>query len=184
MAIEESNCAYDVALHKGKIEKEHMFQFLARLNKCLDDVRSRIPSRVPLPSIREVFSEVRHEASKSKIMLQEGSSIMVPMDSIALASKISTTNGKEQAQKSNSTASVAHYGTWAPFTTPHNYKWIIGLGALDHMTSNFKLFRTYIPCVGHEKINTASGSSSAIAGKGSILISKNLQLDYVQHVLT
>ncbi|KAI4357226.1 hypothetical protein L6164_001188 [Bauhinia variegata] len=75
-------------------------------------------------------------------------------------------------------------GTWALFTTPHNYKWIVSSGASDHMTFDSKLFSTYIPCVGHEKINTASGSSSAIAGKGSVLISKNLQLDYVQHVLT
>ncbi|KAI4351191.1 hypothetical protein L6164_005570 [Bauhinia variegata] len=96
MATEEWNCAHDAALHKGKIKKERVFQFLAGLNKSLDDVRSGILSPVPLPSIREVFSEVRREASRRKIMPQEGSSIMPPMDSTALASRISTTNGKGQ----------------------------------------------------------------------------------------
>ncbi|KAI4351150.1 hypothetical protein L6164_005533 [Bauhinia variegata] len=59
MSNEEWNYAQDAATYKGKIEKERVFQFLARLNKSLDNVRSRILSRVPLPSTREVFSEVR-----------------------------------------------------------------------------------------------------------------------------
>ncbi|KAL6311483.1 hypothetical protein AAG906_025584 [Vitis piasezkii] len=47
------------------------FEFLAGLNRELDDVRSRVFNRQSLPSIREVFSEVRHEESRRKVLLRE-----------------------------------------------------------------------------------------------------------------
>ena len=53
------------------MENERAFEFLAGLNCELDDVRSRVFNRQSLPSIREVFSEVRHEESKRKVMLRE-----------------------------------------------------------------------------------------------------------------
>ncbi|RVW59741.1 Retrovirus-related Pol polyprotein from transposon RE1 [Vitis vinifera] len=39
------------------MKNKRVFEFLAGLNRELDDVRSRVLSRRPLPSIREVFSE-------------------------------------------------------------------------------------------------------------------------------
>ena len=56
---------------KKKMENERVFEFLTGLNRELDDVRSRVLSRRPLPSIQEVFSEVRREESRRKVMLQE-----------------------------------------------------------------------------------------------------------------
>ena len=56
---------------KKKMENERVFEFLARLNHKLDNVRSRVLSRRPLPSIWEVFFEVRREESKRKVMLRE-----------------------------------------------------------------------------------------------------------------
>ena len=53
------------------MENERAFEFLAGLNCELDDVRSRVFNRQSLPSIREVFSEVRHEESRRKVMLRE-----------------------------------------------------------------------------------------------------------------
>ncbi|KAL6331881.1 hypothetical protein AAG906_020228 [Vitis piasezkii] len=53
------------------MENERVFEFLAGLNCELDDVRSRVLSRRPLPSIREVFSDVRREESRRKVMLWE-----------------------------------------------------------------------------------------------------------------
>ncbi|KAH9657194.1 retrovirus-related pol polyprotein from transposon RE1 [Citrus sinensis] len=60
--------------------------------------------------------------------------------------------------------------------------WIIDSGATDHMTSHSKLFSSYIPCSGSQKIKIADGSLSSVAGKGSIPISTNLVLTYVLHV--
>ena len=56
---------------KKKMENEKVFEFLMGLNRELDDVRSRVLSRRPLPPIQEVFSEVRREESRRKVMLQE-----------------------------------------------------------------------------------------------------------------
>ncbi|RVW66433.1 hypothetical protein CK203_066422 [Vitis vinifera] len=53
------------------MENERAFEFLAGLNRELDDVRSRVFNCQSLPSIREVFSEVRHEESRRKVMLRE-----------------------------------------------------------------------------------------------------------------
>ena len=41
------------------VESSRIFKFLAGLNVEFDEVRGRIIGRQPLPSIGEVFSEVR-----------------------------------------------------------------------------------------------------------------------------
>ena len=50
------------------------------------------------------------------------------------------------------------------------------------MTGSAKLFASYIPCAGNQKIKIADGSLSAIAGKGSIAISPSITLRDVLHV--
>ncbi|KAJ9673002.1 hypothetical protein PVL29_026326 [Vitis rotundifolia] len=66
---EEWECMGDSVRFKKKMENERVFEFLAGLNRELDDVRSRVLSRWPLPSIREVFFEVRREENKRRVML-------------------------------------------------------------------------------------------------------------------
>ncbi|RVX09169.1 hypothetical protein CK203_013737 [Vitis vinifera] len=78
---EEWECTGDSVRFKKKMENERVFEFLAGLNRELDDVRSRVLSRRPLPSIREVFSEVRREESRRRVMLDhsvgpEGSALL------------------------------------------------------------------------------------------------------------
>lgn len=60
--------------------------------------------------------------------------------------------------------------------------WIIDSGATDHMTGSPSLFSAYKPCAGNQKIKIADGSLSAIAGKGSIILSSTLTLHNVLHV--
>ena len=59
---------------------------------------------------------------------------------------------------------------------------IIDSGASDHMTNLSKLFQTYVPCPGNQKIRIADGSFSSIAGKGSVPISEKITLQSVLHV--
>ena len=66
---EEWECTGDNVCFKKKMENEKVFEFLARLNRELDNVRSRVLSCRSLPSIREVFSEVRREESRRRVML-------------------------------------------------------------------------------------------------------------------
>lgn len=60
----EWKCSADHARFLKLIEKDRVFQFLAGLNKDLDEVRGRILGRDPIPTPREVFSEVRREESR------------------------------------------------------------------------------------------------------------------------
>ena len=56
--------------HKKKmVEKDRVFKFLAGLNVEFDEVRGRLIGRVPLPSLNEVFSEVRKEETRRSVML-------------------------------------------------------------------------------------------------------------------
>ena len=66
---EEWECTGDSVSFRKKMENERVFEFLAGLNCELDDVRSRVLNRRSLPSIREVFSEVRLEESRRRVML-------------------------------------------------------------------------------------------------------------------
>ena len=67
----EWKCAEDSAYYCKILEKEREFGFLVGLNKELDEVRGRILGKELLPSIREIFSEVRPEESRRKVMLGE-----------------------------------------------------------------------------------------------------------------
>ncbi|RVX17863.1 hypothetical protein CK203_004399 [Vitis vinifera] len=60
----------DCAPHKKREENDRVYMFFTGLNRNLDEVRGRILGRNPLPSIHEVFSDVRHEKSQMRIMLQ------------------------------------------------------------------------------------------------------------------
>ncbi|WVY92161.1 hypothetical protein V8G54_037675 [Vigna mungo] len=57
--------------HTNRLLKRSDFKFLSGLNKELDEVRRRIISTKPLPSLRAAFSAVRHEESRRKVMLKE-----------------------------------------------------------------------------------------------------------------
>ncbi|KAF7808226.1 sacsin isoform X2 [Senna tora] len=65
----EWKCSEDAETYKKLVEKERIYKFLLGLNKSLDNIRGRILSVKPLPSLREVLSTVRHEESRRKLML-------------------------------------------------------------------------------------------------------------------
>ncbi|GMP91570.1 hypothetical protein CsSME_00042214 [Camellia sinensis var. sinensis] len=57
--------------HKKTVEDSRIYKFLAGLNIEFDEVRGRIIGRPPLPSIGEVFAEVRREESRRSVMLKK-----------------------------------------------------------------------------------------------------------------
>ena len=57
--------------NKKMVEKDRVFKFLAGLSVEFDDVRGRLIGRVPLPSLNEVFSEVRREETCRSVMLRK-----------------------------------------------------------------------------------------------------------------
>ena len=62
-------CSECIVKYAKLVEKTRTYDFLAGLNKDLDDVRGRMIGIRPLPQIEEVFAEVRREESRRKIML-------------------------------------------------------------------------------------------------------------------
>ena len=65
-----------------------MFDFLAGLNKDLDEVLGRVLEKEPVTSLDEVFAQVKREENRRKVMLgEEKDSINTLMEGSALASK-------------------------------------------------------------------------------------------------
>ncbi|GAV70419.1 UBN2_3 domain-containing protein, partial [Cephalotus follicularis] len=79
------HCPEDNQQYKKILEKERIYKFLLGLNKELDEVRGRILSIKLLPSVCEVFSEVRREESRRKVMFGLGTKIPTSTESSALA---------------------------------------------------------------------------------------------------
>ena len=86
-----------------------------------------------------------------------------------------------------SSCSIVQSGNYPPIALssanhiPYD-PWIIDSGATDHMTSCSKLFSSYNPSAGNQKIKIADGSFSAVIGTGSIYISSSLVLKNVLYV--
>ena len=80
------------------VEDHRIFKFLAGLNVEFDEVRGRIIGRQPLPSIGEVFAEVRREESRRQVML--GKKTQNPaVESSALAANNVGGRGKKEDRK-------------------------------------------------------------------------------------
>ena len=58
----------DLARFKKREEIDRVFMFLAGVNAGFDDVKGRVLGKRPLPSIREVFSELRQEEGWKRVM--------------------------------------------------------------------------------------------------------------------
>ncbi|KZV23338.1 hypothetical protein F511_02239 [Dorcoceras hygrometricum] len=70
--LEDSHICAECSNHvRRTLEKERVFDFLAGLNRELDDVRGRIVARDPFPSTDDAFSEVRREELRRKVMLPD-----------------------------------------------------------------------------------------------------------------
>lgn len=65
----EWKCPDDSTYFKKIVETKRIFKFLMGLDKSLDEVRGRILGAKPLPSLREVFFEVRREESRKRVMM-------------------------------------------------------------------------------------------------------------------
>lgn len=86
---DEWECTRDSVKIKKKEESDRVYLFLAGLNKVFDEARSRILSRKPLPSLREVFSEIRRDETRRNVMLKSN---VKPFDDVETSALISKEN--------------------------------------------------------------------------------------------
>ncbi|XP_059665247.1 DNA polymerase I A, chloroplastic/mitochondrial-like isoform X2 [Cornus florida] len=90
--------------NKRMVENNRIYKFLAGLNVEFDEVRGRIIGQQPLPSIGEVFTEVRCEESRRNVMLEEKGAA-APVENSALvasdasANKVFATNQRRQDER-------------------------------------------------------------------------------------
>ena len=59
------------------LEKDQIFDFLQVLNKDLDEVHGRILGTKPLPTLKEVIAEVRHEESRKRVMFSTSQNMTI-----------------------------------------------------------------------------------------------------------
>ncbi|RVW51120.1 hypothetical protein CK203_078125 [Vitis vinifera] len=192
---EEWECTGDSVRFKKKMENERVFEFLAGLNRELDDVRSRVLSRRPLPSIREVFSEVRREESRRRVMLDhsvgpEGSALLTygPHGPYAIAGRgllLLDLVGQAQDSPRGLIVSIIAklYELFSNFQASGQSSTTLSSGSLAKKDAHH-LFSTYSPCAGNLKVKIADGTLSPVAGKGSIRISESITLNPVLHDLS
>ncbi|KAJ1408401.1 Gag-polypeptide of LTR copia-type, partial [Sesbania bispinosa] len=91
------SCTEDKKKYKELVEKDRIYKFLLGLNIELDEVWGRILGTKPLKTIREVFSEVRREESRRKVMLGK-SSVAPSIEGSAMAAR---GNRPRPSQKKN-----------------------------------------------------------------------------------
>ncbi|XP_075514618.1 uncharacterized protein LOC142549521 [Primulina tabacum] len=90
----------DYARQKKREENDRVYMFLAGMNQNLDEVKGRILGRKPLPSIREVFSEIRQEESRKKVMHSQAENNIGPVsDNSALVSRDSDSTPNTDKKK-------------------------------------------------------------------------------------
>ena len=77
-------------------ENDHVVDFLAGLNKELDNVRGWIVGRESLPNLQAIFSKVTNEETHCIIML---TNIELPMENSTLASKSFEPSGEKSNDK-------------------------------------------------------------------------------------
>lgn len=92
-------CSVDGKQYKQIVEKERIYKFLLGLNQELDEVRGRILGTKPMPNLREVFSEVRREESRRRVML--GKINNVTSEGSALATRATPGTNSSMPQKKN-----------------------------------------------------------------------------------
>ena len=96
--------------HKKTMEDNRIFKFLAGLNVKFDEVRGRIIGIQPLPSIGEVFSEVRREESRRNVMLgKKGPGVAIE------GSALVTTGGSYNKVAAFQRKSDERLGVWCDF---------------------------------------------------------------------
>ena len=90
------DCPADSARFLKTEENDRVYMFLAGVNRELDDVKGRILGRKPLPTMREVFSELRREEARRHIMLQKLDPSPSELENSALLSSGTDSNGDKR----------------------------------------------------------------------------------------
>ena len=87
----------DAILYRNMVESDRIYDFLAGLNKGLDDVRGRLLGIKPLPQIEEIFVEIRREECRRRVTL--GGSTISTIETSTLAARGSNNRAESRGNK-------------------------------------------------------------------------------------
>lgn len=79
-------------MYRQIVAKDRVYDFLAGLNRELDEVRGRTLGMKPLPPIDEVFVEVRCEENRRRVMLVDSPSLVTENSTLVARNSDSRTD--------------------------------------------------------------------------------------------
>lgn len=85
----------DVEKYKKQVEKERIYDFLAGLIPELDEVKVRLLGIKPPPAIDEIFAEVRREANRKRVMLEDSEQPSIENSALATRGQESSSGPKK-----------------------------------------------------------------------------------------
>lgn len=104
---EEVTCTACSDKQRKNLEKERVFDFLAGLNRELDDVRSRVVARDPFSSTEDAFAEVRRKEVRPKVMLIDDTLVLpTAPEGSAIISHKSMPSGRYYNDKKSITCTI------------------------------------------------------------------------------
>ena len=84
----------DAELYKKQVQKEWVYDFLARLNPNLDEVRGQLLGIKPLALITEIFAKVQREASWKQVMMSGSKPSLPEVSALTIPGQESPKNSK------------------------------------------------------------------------------------------
>ncbi|RVW35800.1 hypothetical protein CK203_082476 [Vitis vinifera] len=89
----------DAATYRQIVEQKRLFKFFLRLNRELDDVRGRIMSIKPLPSLRRFFQRLGMKKGRKKVMMGSKEQPAPTLDASALAARSFNSSGGDRQKR-------------------------------------------------------------------------------------
>ncbi|KAI5427181.1 hypothetical protein KIW84_032559 [Lathyrus oleraceus] len=161
-------CTKDSFLFLKRQENDRVFMFLVGLNKDLDELKGKPPN----------WKKKSGCAFHASISDQE----QQPPQSQSPLTTVQLDKLYKLLESPTPSCYIATKGNSAFLSVSLSHTWIVDSSASDNMTGESTLFSSYSLCAGNQKIKIADGSFSAIAGKGSVVLSPMLTLKNVLHV--
>lgn len=123
------HCVEDSLTYRKMMDKDRVYDFLAGLNKDLDEVRGRLLGIRPLLAIGEIFSEVRREKSQKRVMLGDSKPLSTTENSALAARGLDTWKDTRVSRKGGNLwcdhCKKPHYtrdNYWKLHGKPENWK--------------------------------------------------------------
>ncbi|KAG8479486.1 hypothetical protein CXB51_029679 [Gossypium anomalum] len=149
------------------LNKERLYEFLAGLNRDLDEVRGRILGKTTLPTIEEAFAEVRREEKRRLIMLGDTRELKpLTVDAHRPSENSTLISRGPQSQRFKDGIDSCSKRPWCSHCNRKENKAAI-ISTTEEDAQNVKLIKTQLEAL-HKLLGTPTASWS-LAIQGTVL---------------